>query len=248
MNQIITRHRHDIVRRTLTVTNTQRITPHMIRIELESPELEGFTSLGFDDHVKLFFDTGAEKPQMRDYTPRAFDAEANRLTLDFAIHDAGPATEWALNAGAGTQLQIGGPRGSAVIAPVFDWYLLVGDETALPAMGRRVEELPAGVQVITLGAVIDTTEEQVWTSAADYAAHWVHRSAADATDPAPVLDALRSLPLPEGRGFIWIAAEASVARAAKEFMLNERQHPREWLKAAGYWVQGEADAKAKLED
>lgn len=135
-----------------------------------------------------------------------------------------------------------------MIAPVFDWYLLVGDETALPAMGRRVEEMPAGVQVITLGAVIDTAEEQVWTSAADYAAHWVHRPAADATDPAPVLDALRSLSLPEGRGFIWIAAEASVARAAKEFMLNERQHPREWLKAAGYWVQGEADAKAKLED
>ncbi|NVO24401.1 SIP domain-containing protein [Donghicola sp. B5-SW-15] len=248
MNQIITRHRHEIRRRTLTVTNTQRLTPHMIRVELESPELEGFTSLGFDDHIKLFFDTGTDKPAMRDYTPRGFDAAANRLTLDFAVHDAGPATDWALNAGVGTQLQIGGPRGSAVIAPVFDWYLLVGDETALPAMGRRVEELPAGVQVITVGAVIDGAEEQTWTSDADLTAHWVHRPASAATNPAPVLDALRDLPLPEGRGFIWIAAEASVARAAKEYMLTERTHPREWLKASGYWVQGEADAKAKLDD
>ncbi|WP_216671115.1 SIP domain-containing protein [Mangrovicoccus sp. HB161399] len=241
MTQIITRHRHELRRRELTVREITDITPNMRRIVLDGAELDGFSSLGFDDHIKLFFETGGEKPEMRDYTPRAHDG--GTLTLDFAIHEAGPATAWAQGAAVGDTLRIGGPRGSQVIAPVFDWYLLVGDETALPAIGRRVEELPEGVTVVTLAAVTGAAEEQAWQSAATQETHWVHR--ADAADPAPVLEALEALDLPEGKGFIWIAAEAGVARALKIHMLQDRGHPGEWLKASGYWTKGQADAADK---
>ena len=81
---------------------------------------------------------------MRDYTPRAFDAAGNRLTIDFALHDAGPATAWALNARPGETLLIGGPRGSTVVPDDFDFYLLAGDETALPSIGRRLESPASG--------------------------------------------------------------------------------------------------------
>ncbi len=241
MTEIITRHRHELRRRELTVREAFDLTPAMRRIVLEGAELDGFTSLGFDDHIKLFFDTGAEKPEMRDYTPRAHGGDA--LVIDFAMHDAGPATDWARGAAPGTKLEIGGPRGSQVIAPVFDWHLLVGDETALPAIGRRVEELPAGVTAIVLAAVTGTEEEQAWETAAAQEVHWVHR--ADAADPAPLLGALRALELPAGKGFVWIAAEAGVARALKTHVLQERGHPGEWLKASGYWTAGLADAADK---
>src|SRR5208282_4786384 len=91
--------RHETRRRTLTVKAVEKIAAHMIRITL-SGDLDGFTSLGFDDHVKLFFpDESAgpgTEPQTiaRDYTPHLYDARRNVLEIDFAIHDAGPATRW----------------------------------------------------------------------------------------------------------------------------------------------------------
>lgn len=243
MQQIITRHKLDTRRRDLTVRDKVYLTPHMIRVTLEGPELDGFTSLGADDHIKLFFGD-----EMRDYTPRRYDPDAGALVLDFAVHDAGPATTWAVAAQSGDSLTIGGPRGSAVIAPVFDWYLLIGDETALPAIGRRVEELTDGVQAITLTAIPGQADEQSFETAADHSAYWVHRPVDQAADAAPLLDALRRMTLPEGDGFIWIAAEAQVARALKQYVLSDLGHPPQHLKASGYWVDGAAGKSAKSLD
>ncbi|MTH79057.1 siderophore-interacting protein [Paracoccus aestuariivivens] len=245
MEPIITRHRFEIRRRTLTVLEKTYLTPKMIRFVLTSDDLADFESLGHDDHVKLFLDVGGEQPEMRDYTPRAFDREARTLTLDFAVHVAGPATQWAIDAETGDTLNIGGPRGSAVVAPVFDWWLLIGDETALPAMGRWVENMVSGTKVTTLGLVTDAAEEQVWVTDADHHAKWLHR--ADAADPSPVLDAVAALDLPLGKGFVWIAAEANVARATRDHFQMARNHPREWIKAAGYWLKGKADAHESLD-
>ena len=182
---------------------------------------------------------------MRDYTPRAFDDRS--LTVDFAVHYAGPATAWALAAQPGDRITVGGPRGSAVVAPVFDWYLLIADETGLPAMGRWVEELPEGIRVVTLGAVPGAADEQVWQTPATLTARWTHRPVTQAADPAPLLTAAGGLDLPQGRGFIWIAAEARVARALRDHFAD-RGHPRAAMKAAGYWVQGQADASDKSLD
>ncbi|SDI44738.1 siderophore-interacting protein [Alloyangia pacifica] len=248
MESVITRHKHELKRRTLTVRETERLTPNMIRITLEDESLADFASLGADDHIKLFLDTGAEAPVAREYTPRAFDLEARTLVLDFAIHQAGPATAWAETAAPGDTLNIGGPRGSAVIAPVFDWYLLIGDETALPAIGRRIEELPEGVTAITLAAVPGPEDEQRFDSAATQKTHWLHRPVSQAHEAETLLEAARALTLPEGNGFVWIAAEAQVARALKLHFLNDRGHPAHWLKAAGYWVKGDAGSSDKALD
>jgi NADPH-dependent ferric siderophore reductase len=56
-------------------------------------------------------------------------------------------------------VEISGPRGSLIISDDFDWWLLIGDETALPSIARRVEGLAAGVHAITLVAVAGAAEE-----------------------------------------------------------------------------------------
>jgi len=244
MEEIIIRKRHEARRRTLTVADVIRLTPAMIRLELQG-DMEGFESLAPDDHIKLIFETDGEKPVMREYTPRAFDVAAGKLTLDFALHDAGPATDWAIHAKVGDTLSIGGPRGSSVIAPAFDWWLLIGDETALPAIGRRIEEAGAGTRIIVLGAILSEDDRQEFKAVADLTTHWVVRPEEQADDPAPVLEALKALDLPVGRGFVWIAAEAGVARALRGHMRDERGHPAELIKAAGYWVKGKADTSDK---
>lgn len=221
----ITRVRHELVRRRLEVLRVQDVTPAMRRIWLGGDELDGFTSLGADDHVKIFVSGPDGEPERRDYTPRRYDPQSRELALDFAIHEAGPATAWALGAQPGDDLEIAGPRGSQVVPTDFDWWLLIGDETALPAIGRRIEELPAGTPVISIAAVGGEEERQDFAAQAKHEPHWVYRPAERASDPAPLLDALAGITLPEGDGYIWIAAEANVARALRNYVLSTLQHP-----------------------
>lgn len=244
----IARFRHETRRRQLIVRRVERLTPNMMRIDFASDELAGFVSAAHDDHIKLFVpDASApDGKAMRDYTPRAFDAAKGLFTIDFALHEAGPATAWALAAKEGDALEIGGPRGSSVVPDDFDWYLMIGDETALPAIGRRVEQLRVGVPVTTLVIVDSPADIQSFATAADWRPFWVTRDGAR-DDAALLREALAPWSAPEGDGFVWIGAEAMVARALRDVLLNERGHPKAWLKAAGYWVRGEAGASSKMD-
>lgn len=248
MKHEITRIRYALRRRSLAVRRSERITPQMLRLTLAGEALEGFASLAPDDHVKIFVPGPDGTEERRDYTPRRHDPQTGELLIDFALHEAGPVTAWALAAQPGDPAQIGGPRGSVVVAQDFDWWLLIGDETALPAIGRRIEELPAGTSVTSIVAVAGPEEQQVFSTAAQHRAIWVHRPADRAGDPEPLLAALRAEPLPKGDGYVWIAAEGGVARSLRQHVLGPLGHPARWLKASGYWVKGRADATEKFDE
>ncbi|CAN7357614.1 MULTISPECIES: siderophore-interacting protein [Ensifer] len=241
----IERVRHDLKRRTLTVTDVERITPGMLRITLSGDDLADFVSLGADDHVKILVPSAEGTEERRDYTPRRYDAAARTLVLDFALHEAGPITEWAMNARPGDGLSVGGPRGSAVISNVERW-LLIGDETALPAIGRRIEEATAGARITSIAAVADAAEQQAFETKADLTCHWVYRPLHQATDASALLAILSSVVI-EPNTFVWVAAEASVTRAIRAHLTEERGYPLSWIKASGYWVKGKADSTEKFE-
>ena len=166
----------------------------MVRLVLGGDDLAGFVSLGFDDHVKIFIPPpgatepllptsgpeGAEPPAMRDFTPRKYDADAGELTIDFALHEAGPATAWAANAEPGDFLGIGGPRGSMIVPTEFRLHVLIGDETAIPAIARRLEELPSGVGARVIVEVERPGHELKLASDAELELTWVHRNGAPA--------------------------------------------------------------------
>lgn len=240
--------RHETRRRLLTVGSVERLTPHMLRLGFNCADMAGFSSAAHDDHIKLFFPAAGEadaRPCMRDYTPRRFDAAAGTLVIDFAIHEAGPATSWALAARIGDMIEIGGPRGSAVVPDDFDWYVLIGDETALPAIGRRLEELRPGVPVTSFIVVPEAGDVQAVETSAAWTAHWVPRSPSR-DDATLLLDAMAGYALPPGEGFVWIAAEAGVARALRHHVVGELGHPGAWTRAAGYWRRGQADAHERI--
>lgn len=246
----IERVRREPKRRRVTVESVETLTPNMRRIVFASPDLADFVSLGVDDHVKVFAPDAAA-PQgvaMRDYTPRAFDAGRRALTIDFVLHEAGPASDWARRAKPGDTLEIGGPRGSMVVADDFDFYLLIGDETALPSIGRRVESLRVGVPVTTIVLLDGPEEIQTFDSRADWRPIWLARQDRRVGDADLFRHALDRLATPPGDGYVWIAAEAQAARTLKTLMLQERGHPKSWLKAAGYWVRGKAGESEKLEE
>ncbi|MCO7596831.1 MULTISPECIES: siderophore-interacting protein [Pseudomonas] len=251
MSDTIHRVNHTIKQRRLQVLRVTELTPRMRRITLGGPELAGFTSLGSDDHIKLLFALtpeqqqaidardlgrdGGARPTMREYTPRRIDLQANELDIDFVLHGDGPASTWAAQATPGQTLDIAGPRASMVVPDIFDSYLLVGDETAIPAIARRLEELPTGRQVLAVIQVEDEQERQPLPSKAQVEVIWVRRHEED------LLDRVRHLALPAGRLYGWIALERTLTRQAKALLL-EKGVSEDALKAAAYWrVDGSAD-------
>lgn len=252
----ILRVRYEPRLRELTVRAVRRLTPHMIRISF-SGDFSDFKTLGFDDHIKLFFadpETGVltlpeadrlppsqgPQPIGRHYTPRAFDAGADELTIDFAIHTAGPATAWALVAKPGDQVHLGGPRGSMMIPDAFDGFVLIGDDTALPAIGRRLDELPLGTPAFVVVEVDGPEDEVVFNTLADLTLHWVHRSAK--RGPTTLNDAIRGLYLPQNDVHTWVACEGREAKAIRDQLIDDHGINPAWLKVSAYWRRGEAGA------
>ncbi len=240
----VTRIRRERRRRSLTVSERIELSPSMVRLIFTSPDLADFESAAPDDHIKLFFEQPDGERAMRDYTPRAFDNAAQSLTIDFALHQAGPATEWAMRAQPGDRLGIGGPQGSTIVADDFDWYLLIGDETALPAICRRLEELRPGVPVAVV-AVMDSASDRFDLPAREgLTVTWINRSEGD---EAGQVNAALSLP-GSGEGYVFIAAEAEVARAIRTHVIETLGHPRQWVKASGYWIKGQSGSDKNIDD
>jgi NADPH-dependent ferric siderophore reductase len=177
-------------------------------------------------------------PPARDYTPRRYDAAANALTIDFVLHGDGPATSWAAQAQPGHFLGVGGPRGSFIVPDDFDWYLFAGDESALPAIGRRLEELPVGARAVAVIEVADAGEEQRLTSRAQLDVRWLHRNGAAPGETSLLRDAIAGLSLPRGEGYAWAAAEAATAKALRRHLVDERGVRKDRVKAAAYWKRG----------
>ena len=244
--QSIHRVSHEIKRRKLEVLRVTDVTPKMRRVTLHGPDLTGFISLGTDDHVKLIFATTPEeqaalenfvpgspsdgpKPVMRDYTPRRYDPASGELDIDFVLHGEGPAATWAEQAEPGQFLHIAGPRGSMIVPDIFDSYLLIGDETALPAIARRLEELPANRSALVVVEVADQGEQQVFDSQAQVDVIWIVRGEQN------LLDVTRRLEMPEGKLYAWVATESGLSRKLRRVLLDEFGLEEEFVKAAGYW-------------
>ena len=238
----VERVRHELKRRDVQVARVEQLSPHFRRVTFTGDALRDFVSLSFDDHVKLFFapaDDGAE-PARRDYTPRSYDNAAGELQIEFALHGEGAASDWAAQAAPGQTLTVAGPKGSLIIPVDYDWHLLAGDETALPAVARRLEQLPPGARAIVLLQVADLADRRELRSRADVRVTWVG-------DNAELLAAVRALDLPAGEGYAWCAGEAAAMAALRRVLVEDKGHPRDAIRAAAYWKRGATAHHENLE-
>ena len=241
-NQRVT---HPSARRQVQVVRVTELSPRMRRITFGGEQLQGFTSLAADDHIKLLFARTAEeqrriddllagrdgqRPLSRDYTPRRYDPQRNELDIDFVLHGDGPAASWAQQARPGQQLYMTGPRSSLLIADRYDAYLLIGDETALPAIARWLEHLPPERQAIVLVEIENADERQPLAIAEGCQLHWLVRS-----DAESLLSATATLRLPDVALYAWIACEANQARRMRRMLIERHGLDEEHIKAAGYW-------------
>ncbi|MGC5360883.1 siderophore-interacting protein [Streptomyces sp. DT24] len=251
---------HDITVRTLEVLRVTRPTPRMVRVTLGGPELEGFIDRSPADHVKVFFpEPGAELPVLpriaddgdglefpteppfptsRDYTTRRFDAEAGELDLDFVLHGNGVASVWAERARPGMKLGLAGPRGSILVPWEFDWYLFAGDETALPAICRMLEDLPQGAPAKVFLLVDDAQEEHPIDTRADAEIVWLHRNGLRHGEGDLLERAVKGVEFLPGQPFIWVAGEAGELKPIRRYLHRELGLDREYTDVDGFWKRG----------
>lgn len=238
-----------------TVECVEQLTPHMVRVVLGGDGLVNFEAGDWtDSYVNAqFVPAGAayavpfdddevrglpreQRPVARRYTVREWDARQRLLSLDFVVHgDDGVAGRWAQAARPGDRLQLRGPSGSYTPDPAADWHLLVGDESALPAIAAALQQVPAGVPVRVVLEVHGPADEITLPCPGELRVTWVHRDAHPGPDDLLLVRAVRRLDRPAGRVHAFVHGEAGATRALRTLLLGEWQIPREDLSCSPYW-------------
>lgn len=241
------------------VARVERLSPHMVRVVFTGEELEGFTLSGPAEHLKVNFPPpgesilvlpewgpdgpilreGQQRPLNRTYTPRRWDPKARELAIDFALHGEGLGSTWAQQAKPGQVVAVSRqPGGAYKLDAKADWYLIGGDETALPAVGTLLEALPASCFARVFVEVADPAEELHLASAARFEVTWLHHGREAGRVGRKLEQAVREFHFPDGSGRVWIGCEAAVMRDIRRHLLHERGIDRAHAHTQGYWKYG----------
>ena len=257
---------------TFEVLRTEHLTSHMIRVVLGGQGFDTFTPSEFtDSYVKLIFvdedvdvsglpqpltlDSfadlpAAKKPVVRTITVRSADTAARELTLDIAVHgDHGAAGPWAANATPGQSICLMGPSGAYSPDPAADWHLMVGDETALPAISVALEALPASAIGQVFIEVADPADEIPLVAPDGVQINWILRGGrADlvgeerAGDHSPLVEAVKTAHWLPGKVHAFVHGEAqAVMHNLRPYIRKEHGVDAKWASISGYWRRGRTE-------
>jgi len=233
--------------RRVRVVARQQLTPNMLRLTLGGPALAGFHTYQADDHIKIVFadpdgtrrdpvpnaedalDWPRPLPPTRKYTIRRYDAVAHEIDLDFALHEGGLASTWAVSAKVGDEVTIAGPPGAKAFPHHYDHYVFAVDDTALPAVARWLEEAPADVSAHVVAEVGDAAERAYPLASRDsVSVTWLVREG-----DSMLAETVRSLRLPAGRTFLFAAGEAGDVKPLRTWGQDHVD-----ALVTGYWKRG----------
>ncbi|WSR53202.1 siderophore-interacting protein [Streptomyces sp. NBC_01201] len=244
-----------------TVTEVRRLAPRMVRITLTGDGVGDFEYAGPDHLVRIFLPvsndlrlpTGSDwwaelqampadrRPVVRNYTVRRIDHARRRIDIDFALHgDSGPASAWAGTAAPGDRIGILSD-GARYRPGDADWQLLIGDETAVPAISSMLEGARTPVH-----AFLEVQDEQDVLDLAGRV-NWLYRSdthGAHGAHGARTVEALRSLSFPPGTPYVWVAGESALATSVRRYLVNERGIDKERIYFCGYWREAPSTVRA----
>lgn len=246
--------------REMQVVSAKDLSPHMWRVRLRGKDMQRFAYGGM--HVRILIPpadidipqwpvTGEDgrpvwpegnfKLVSRVYTIRNIDTQSGEVDIDIVIHGGTPGSEWVLGAVPGDTVGMTGPGGGD--AGEADWYLLAGDETALPAIGRIIERLPSRAKVVARIEVDGPLEEQKFAAACNLDLVWLHRNGQNAGTTTLLQDAVRAVQFPVGneRIFVWSACEFTAFKSIRSYMGKERKLERTQHLVVSYWRRGVAE-------
>lgn len=243
------------------VLSTRDVTPHMRRITFTGGNVARFATLEAL-HVNLIiphpggpadqwprigpdgliaWPSPEWRPARRKYTVRHVDVAAGTIEIDFVLHDdAGPGSDFALRAGIGDRIGMIGPGGGGLAQA--DWYLFAGDETALPAIARMLESLPAHARGKAIIEVAEQAETQTLATKASIEVEWLYRDSAR----EKLSDAVMAVPFPaDGSSvYVWAGCEYDDFRAIRTHLRRDRALKKHEHLAVSYWRRGRNEEEA----
>ncbi|MBL0885012.1 siderophore-interacting protein [Myceligenerans indicum] len=227
---------------TATVTAVRRLTPHMVRVTLGGDALPSVDPGPFTDrYIKVVLGpppAEGARPLVRTYTIRR--ARRESWDVDVVEHGEGYGGPWAGRVRPGDEVSFLGPGGGYAPSADAAWHLLVGDESALPAIAAACEALPPSARAHVFVEVAGPQEEQELVSEADLQVTWVHRGDGPGL-AGSVRAAHDSGALPGGVPHAFLHGEAGCVRELRRWARAELGIPRELLSASGYWKRGRND-------
>ncbi len=249
------------------VVAVEDVHPHLRRITFTGDDLAGMVLPGPDaflyvllpppGRTELTIDSSftwegynhmpeAERPVGAYYTVRRWDPEACRVEMLFVLHGdhdgggEGPASSWAAKAAVGDPVALWGPRTSFEPPAGTERYVLVADETGLPAIAAILEWLDPAVPVQVVAEVADTTSRQQLPARPTVDVTWCHRDGAEAGTTTLLPDAVRGL-APFGENtYVWGGGESRTFATVRRHVRHERGLPREAVGLITYWRRAAA--------
>lgn len=250
------------IRSILSVSHKEYITPHYIRIYFTGDDIAKFenTTVGINNKILIpangsrdvYFPSrdksknsmdNEKKSIMRTYTHRGIDLKKNEIWIDFVAHgDEGPASAWAINAKEGDVLGVTMKDGKAELYPKADWYLLVGDATALPVLSAILEDLPPTAKGKCIIEVNGEEDVQKIQTKAQIELKWLFNNRPQ--EGSTLFEEIKKIQLATQNRFAYVAAEFNSVKNIRHYLRKERNWAIDELYAYSYWKAGEAEDKS----
>jgi NADPH-dependent ferric siderophore reductase len=253
---------------TLTVQGRERVSPHFVSITVGGDDVQHLERPGYDQAGRLFFaDPGGraevvlpsgprwmlqyalrsarQRPRTRSYTIRRFRPDQPAFDIEIGVHQdasggpTAPGVAWALTAEPGDEVAFLDEGCSYAPTPAATWQLLVGDESALPAilaiLERSGDALPGEV---FLEVPEDDDIRRDVPAPATTRIHWLPRNDPSTRPGTLALRAVQDAQLRPGPFYTWTAGEASLSTGIRRHLVTERAVPKSDITFRGYWKYG----------
>lgn len=248
---------------TLEVRRRETLSPSFASVTLGGPALRDLVVAGGDQAVRLFFPREGQtalrmptasseawmaqvllmpksvRPQVRNLTIRRARPADDEIDIEFVLHGDSPMSSWVRRVRPGDQAGIF-DIGTTYRPPDHaQSQLLVGDETALPAVLAILDQAPLSLTAEVYLEVPTAADVRDVVAPPGVRIHWFSRD--DVPDQRPgsvVLEAVRCAAMPPGRVFAWVAGESRLATSVRRHLVGDRGVPKADITFAGYWRHG----------
>jgi len=237
--------------RTLGTVRTEVRTLRMMRLVVGGPELAGLEIPEPAASVRLlvpwpgetfalptwngneFLLAGDRRPALRTFTPVALDPDRNELTIDIVRHGGGAISEWVERAEPGDPCAISGPGRGETIDATAKRYVLLGDETAIPAIEQLLGAIPASIEV---DVHIELTDDRARLPLPNHPMATTTWHVGEAGDPpgSRLRSVITEVTVDDATR-VWAAGEAAAVQAIRTHLFGERGVPRSHTTIRGYW-------------
>ncbi|PZE84103.1 siderophore-interacting protein [Curtobacterium sp. MCBD17_032] len=162
--------------------------------------------------------------------------------------DDGIAGPWAVAARPGDRIALSGPGGG--YAPPTDptvTHVLLGDDSALPAIGAALEAMHPAASGVALVEVAGPADEQPLVHPTGVTLRWLHRDAVGAAPGTLLLAATRELPRPSRPVRVFAHGERAAIKAIRRVLQDDWGLEKADMSLSAYWALGRAEDRFQEE-